>query len=97
MNPIKTQMTTATLGAPENWDTERDGECLGLPISREDKMMHSFWEPTPDERDAIAQGARVRLTVWGELHPPVGVSVAHVAAVDVDVDVADAKGRGYGA
>lgn len=33
--------------------------------------MITAWEPTPDEREAIANGGLVYLTILGSSHPPV--------------------------
>ena len=35
----------------------------------------SYWEPSPEERAAIAAGAKVRLSCWGMAHPPVSIGV----------------------
>lgn len=66
---------TRVLGAPQNWNEERDGRCNGLPI-RDAVIgglpyMISAWTPTPDELTALNAGASVMLYVVGRLHPPV--------------------------
>lgn len=35
----------------------------------------SYWEPSPEERAAIAAGAKVRFSCWGTTHPPVSIGV----------------------
>ena len=37
--------------------------------------MQSYWKPEPDELAMLAAGAHVRLTVYGQGHPPVWVDV----------------------
>ncbi len=68
------------LGAPKDWNAERDGACSGLPVKRVIEagcpVYISAWIPTPDELAALANGAHVHLYVWGAQHPPVAVTVA---------------------
>lgn len=85
MDSIKTATTNSTLGPPESWTKERDGECTPLPITRTDDgrgnhIMQSTWVPDRDELDALNAGAPVILTIWGAMHPPVAVSVGIPAA-----------------
>lgn len=79
MNPAQIPNATRVLGAPEGWDPKRDGECGALHVKdnrvNDVRFMQSEWEPTPEERAAIAAGANVRLTVWGITHPPVALEV----------------------
>jgi hypothetical protein len=42
-------------------------------------VICSTWEPTDDERAAIADGANVELIVWGDGTPPVAMSTTTVA------------------
>jgi hypothetical protein len=41
-------------------------------------ILSSTWEPTEDERLAIAKGANVELLVWGEGTPPVALRTTDV-------------------
>lgn len=41
-------------------------------------IYSSVWEPTDEERAAIANGANVELLVWGTRHPPVAVATSEV-------------------
>lgn len=72
------------LGAPDGWNPDAHGPCLGLPIRDEHlgdmPMMISAWEPTPDELAAIAAGAKVMLRIVGGGHPPVMVYVGDAPA-----------------
>lgn len=38
----------------------------------------SAWEPSPEERQAIADGANVGLVIWGLAHPPVAIITTDV-------------------
>ena len=38
-------------------------------------VMASYWEPTEEERNMIAQGGTIKLIVVGTYHPPVNLSV----------------------
>lgn len=38
-------------------------------------LLISVWEPSPDERQRIAEGENVALVAWGTGHPPVLVTV----------------------
>lgn len=40
------------------------------------RVMTSAWIPTPDELLRLNQGKAVFLHVYGQSHPPVGLSVA---------------------
>lgn len=70
---------TRNLGAPANWDREKDGICGGLPIRDEVqgrlRVMTSAWLPTPEELASLNAGAPVYLRVVGTGHPPVMVYV----------------------
>ena len=79
MHVGRIQGATRNLHAPADWDRDKDGPCLGLPI-RDEKTtagdgMTSAWFPTPEEIERIAQGAPIYLTVLGHVHPPVSMSV----------------------
>jgi len=42
-------------------------------------VMSSTWEPTDEEREAIANGANLELMIWGAGHPPVFLGITDVA------------------
>lgn len=70
---------TRVLGAPPDW--KDDGvTCVGLPVvdvvTDQGPFMVSAWEPTPDELQALLNGASVRLWVRGSGHPVVSLDVA---------------------
>jgi hypothetical protein len=70
------------LGAPRDWDKAKHGHCGGLPVRAElttaGRGMTSAWFPNADEIVRIQHGAPVYLTVIGEVHPPVAMSVGPV-------------------
>ena len=37
-------------------------------------VLVSTWEPSAEERAAIAEGANIELRVWGGGHPPVAIT-----------------------
>ena len=67
------------LGAPSGWDQSAI-ECGALPVTVCDwagkPAMVSYWEIDDEDRAAIARGAKIRLWVLGEAHPPVALDVA---------------------
>lgn len=75
MLPVRIEGCTRVLGAPANWDPDRDGHCGGLAIRDEAEgpmpLMVSAWEPTPAELAALNSGGRVMLRLVGVGHPPV--------------------------
>lgn len=46
--------------------------------------IYSVWEPTPDERKAIADGANIELGVMGEPIPPVSLVVVSDQGIGED-------------
>jgi ABC-type sugar transport system substrate-binding protein len=44
----------------------------------EQTVLVSTWDLSPEEVDAIVEGAKVRLVVWGQGHPPVALGVEGV-------------------
>jgi hypothetical protein len=69
------------LGAPPGVTAE---DCRALPITRVMftngiPAVWSYWRPSPAEREAIAAGGLVQLSIWGRTHSPVHVSVDGVA------------------
>jgi len=73
---------TRYLGAPIGWEPDEQGPCAHLAIwdheTTAGEAMASVWEPTPDELDRLANGAKVILTVCGHIHPPVSLKVGAV-------------------
>ena len=76
MDSLNTIHTTAYLGAPENWDKEKDGECFTLPVVQVDDRMISFWRPTKAELEKLNAGHPIRLHIVGSSHPPVMLDIS---------------------
>lgn len=76
MIPITFIGQTHTYIAPRNWDTAANGPCGDLPVKRDEaaQTCMSVWQPSAEERAAIAAGAAVALTVCGE-QPPVSLGI----------------------
>jgi len=91
MNPLRHPKTNAELGKPADWNDERDGPCLGLPVVRShdtDGMpcMDSYWRPTPVEMKALQDGGAVNLRVFSKVHPVVWVGAIDRQGRGVDQD-----------
>lgn len=77
MRPIQHPSNNDVLGAPPGVPID---ECQPLPITRvlfsnDVPAVWSYWQPTEAERQAIASGAAVRLSIHGFTHPPLHVGV----------------------
>ena len=76
---------TRNLGAPADWDPEKDGTCDVLPV-RDDpygdgsNRMISAWFPTMEEIAAMLRGAPIYLSIVGTAHPPVMLIVGEPPA-----------------
>lgn len=81
MLPIDRPDATRRLGAPVNWEAEKDGPCgvlaiADIPYESGANAMESLWQPEPEEIAAIAAGQPVILTIVGRFHPVVSLGVA---------------------
>lgn len=83
MTPINFEQSTRTLGAPLDWDEERNGPCGGLPVWDDGERLVSCWRPTWRERLVILFGGPVWLSVFARGHPPVAVIAPRRMFVDV--------------
>lgn len=75
MKPIRHDSTTCVLGAPKDWDEEKNGPCQGLPVSERDGQYSSYWKPTRWELLKLLFGQPVRLCVAAKWHPAVWIDV----------------------
>jgi hypothetical protein len=77
MMPVRSEHTNAMLGAPKDWNPEQEGECIGLPVHRDQQnnVFLSFWQPSEQDIANILAGVPIRLTVFGGGHPPVAIAV----------------------
>lgn len=75
MKPRRTHFTNQVFRFPggnednDLWTYQLDDRELGMPI------ICSVWEPSEDERAAIARGENIRLCVWGGGMPPVAIDL----------------------
>lgn len=80
MNPMPIKPCTRRMTSP----TGMEDECGTLEICDVHdaiwgNMMQSAWMPTDEEREAIALGAPVILSIVGKGHPVVAVYVGEMA------------------
>jgi hypothetical protein len=91
MRPVKVSTSNHNFGPPPG----REGEIGDLPCQIVDERGYreivSVWEPTPEERAAIANGQNVRMGVgWIGGFPPVSLGVTHQTELVDAGDSADA-------
>jgi hypothetical protein len=79
MTPVKFEGHDVVLKPPKDWDARKNGECCELPIMVDRGCVISCWEPTDEERHAIANGANIYLRVFGG-QPPVELIVGRAKA-----------------
>lgn len=79
MNKTQHRSNNDVLGAPAGWD-QAALTIDALPITRTTydgvDAIVSFWRPTPEEIEALKNGAVVMLSVIGGGMPPVALGVA---------------------
>jgi hypothetical protein len=76
MKPIRTAKTNTVfklIGGTEDNDL-----CVFMGTEDGDPIVQSVWEPTDEERSALAAGANIELTVWGTGTPPVALRTTDV-------------------
>lgn len=75
MIPISTDSTNLNLSKPSDWEEEKHGECIALPVSHYDGVYYSYWRPTFIERIKILFGNNIRVRICSEFHPPIALDV----------------------
>lgn len=78
MQPVKTEKSNFVYLGPT--DDIADLPCERVTEVVEDRVhgvVYSVWEPTEEERRAIADGANIKLGIWG-MHPIPPVSLEAV-------------------
>lgn len=88
MKPVDIRGRTRAMGAPLNWDYEKDGDCGVLPIrdgvdEHDLTIMTSAWMPCQEELNALANGLPILLTIHGRSHPVVSLGVGTKADLAV--------------
>lgn len=67
------------LGAPDDWDPEKNGHCGGLFIRPEEiggvQFMRSAWEAEPNEAALMMAGAKLIVGISGNVHPVLHLGV----------------------
>src|SRR4051812_19178801 len=64
-----------TIGKPASWDDDLDGSCGSIFVTDHVdtlsgmNFMYSVYLPTPEEIEAVVNGAALRLGVMGVRHP----------------------------
>lgn len=81
MRPVRTARSNFVWTGPT---PDRAGD-LHSEIDRANNRNRtmSVWEPTPEERQSIASGGNIKLTVYG-VHPPVALNVTSEQGVGED-------------
>lgn len=78
MENVKHNSNNAVLQPPPGWDQD-SMECTPLHITFLDEenppMVKSYWKPSPEELQWLANGAAVVLFVVGNGQPPVAIGV----------------------
>lgn len=75
MNSVPLSDATRRLGAPKDWDHERDGICHTLEICDRDGWMISAWRPTAAELKRLNEGQPLFLMIQGTIHPVVSLVI----------------------
>ena len=84
MEAVKTAESNHNFGPPQGYSESQIGN---LPCCFEEteygRFVFSVWEPTPEERQAIANGQNIRLGVgWIGAFPPVSLGTTHLTRED---------------
>jgi len=70
VNPVPFPQANRLFVAPDGMTEEEVG---GLPVHDSGSVLISCWQPTEEERVAIAGGAPIWLSVFGRGHPVVAI------------------------
>ncbi|ETR75893.1 hypothetical protein X566_19955 [Afipia sp. P52-10] len=77
MKSIPLKNPSRRLGAPIDWDHEKDGICHTLEIWDQDGFMISGWRPSAKELEKLNAGQPLFLHIQGSVHPVVALSVGY--------------------
>ncbi len=79
MQPVHIAGAVASAKPPIDWDSEKNGKCLALPLRHIERdglsFMESAWMPTPEELAMLNAGSPVILSISAPRHPVVALSV----------------------
>lgn len=62
------------LGAPKDMPNCETVPATMFPDGQDGPMIATFWKPSPEELEQINANGFIVLWVWGNAHPPVGLS-----------------------
>lgn len=72
MKPRRTRFTDRVFRLPGGTE-DNDLWVYDLEDNDGNHLICSVWEPSPEERAAIASGENVRLIIWGRGLPPIAM------------------------
>lgn len=78
MKPRRTENSTRVFRLPGGTE-DNDLWVYDLPDDDGNNVICSVWQPSPKEREAIANGENVRLLVWGTGIPPFAIDTTDEA------------------
>lgn len=85
MNFIQHPSNNFTMKAPKGCEES----CSDLPMTvcqiEGLPVLVSFWQPTAEELQALANGGAVMLHVYGQMHPMVYLSVEPLTGVGFEI------------
>lgn len=88
MKPVRLA-DSIVIGQPRDWNTERDGVCLGLPcqVGRDDlgPFFMSTWTFSDVERETLAKDGKLSLVIRAPQHPVLQIGVINEKGFFVDV------------
>lgn len=74
MKPRRTEFTTRVFRLPGGTE-DNDLWVYDIPDEEGHNIIASVWVPSPEEREAIANGWNVRLLSWGTTIPPYAIDI----------------------
>lgn len=63
------------IGAPKDWDHDKDGLCHTLEVWDRDGFMISAWRPSEKELANLNAGKPLYLAISGRIHPVIWLAV----------------------
>jgi hypothetical protein len=86
MECVRVRGENADFSPPQDWDSEKDGNCGQLPIRREvgkggRVYLYSNWKPNTHELAILNAGGVVELLCVG-VQPPVAIGVTEAVVIE---------------
>jgi hypothetical protein len=78
MKVVRHRSTNGTLRPPQNCPPEVPKDVVPLTTGRPvdgHTPMRTYWEPTEEDISNILAGAVIELTIYGRVHPVLGMKV----------------------